>query len=109
MHLHESDRDFTHFFWLSDPTDPNSDLIMYRFKAVLFGAVSSPFMLYSALYHHLQHHNPPLSHNIQTNLYVDNIVWVHETEQGTIQYYHQARAILSLIWDPGYQTAHNLM
>ena len=77
--------------------------------AVLFGAVSSPFMLYSALYHHLQHHNPPLSHNIQTNLYVDNIVWVHETEQGTIQYYHQARAILSLIWDPGYQTAHNLI
>jgi len=57
IHLHESDRDFTRFFWLSDPADPNSDLIMYRFKAVLFVAVSSPFMLYSALYHHLQHHN----------------------------------------------------
>ena len=29
IHLHKSDRECTHFFWLSDPTDPNSDLIMY--------------------------------------------------------------------------------
>jgi len=25
--LHESDRDYTQFFWLSDPTDPNSELV----------------------------------------------------------------------------------
>ena len=83
------------FCWLSDATDPNSELIMYRFKTVLFGAVSSPFMLYAALYHHLQCYNTPLSHDIQANLYVDNIVSGCETELAATQYYKQARVIMS--------------
>ena len=95
IHLNESDRDYTCFFWLSDTTDPNSELIMYRFKTVLFGAVSSPFMLYAALYHHLQCYNTPLSHDIQANLYVDNIVSGCETELAATQYYKQARVIMS--------------
>ena len=95
IHLHESDRDYTRFFWLSDATDPTSELIMYRFKTVLFGAVSSPFMLYATLYRHLQHHNTPLSHDIQANLYVDNVVSGCETESAAIQYYNQARLIMS--------------
>ena len=67
---------------------------MYRFKTVLFGAVSSPFMLYAAQYHHLQHYNTPLSHDIQANLYVDNIVSGCETELAATQYYKQARVIM---------------
>ena len=68
---------------------------MYRFKIVLFGAVSSPFMLYAALYHHLQHYNTPLSHDIQAILYFDNIVSGCETELAATQYYKQARVIMS--------------
>ena len=68
---------------------------MYRFKTVLFGAVSSPFMLYATLYRHLQHHNTPLSHDIQANLYVHNVVSGCETESAAIQYYNQARLIMS--------------
>ncbi|XP_053388631.1 uncharacterized protein LOC128551742 [Mercenaria mercenaria] len=36
--LHKDDRDVTRFFWLSNPNDPNSPLVTYRFKSVLFGA-----------------------------------------------------------------------
>jgi len=36
--LAEEDRDVTRFFWLSNPEDPTSSLITYRFKAVLFGS-----------------------------------------------------------------------
>ena len=95
VHLHEKDRDFTHFFWLTDPWNPESELAVYRFKTVLFGAVSSPFILYATLYRHLQHHNTPLSKDIQTNLYVDNIISGSTTEAEAVQYYHNARAILS--------------
>lgn len=95
VYLHEKDRDFTRFFWLIDPSNPESELAVYRFKTVLFGAVSSPFILYAMLYHHLQHYNTPLSRDIQTNLYVDNIISGNATEAEAVQYYHNARAILS--------------
>ena len=95
VYLHEKDRDFTRFFWLADPTNPESELTVYRFKTVLFGAVSSPFILYATLHRHLQHHNTPLSKDIQTNLYVDNIISGSATEAEAVQYYHNARAMLS--------------
>ena len=95
MHLHEKDRDFTCFFWLANPSDPESELVVYRFKTVLFGAVSSPSILYATLYHHLQQHNTPLSNDIQTNLYVDNVISSRATEADAVQYYHDARAIMS--------------
>ena len=38
-------RDFTRFFWLSDPKNPESEFQVFRFKTVLFGSTSSPFML----------------------------------------------------------------
>ncbi|VDI27104.1 Hypothetical predicted protein [Mytilus galloprovincialis] len=43
--LDEKDRDFTRFFWLSDTDNPSSTLTTYRFKSILFGATSSPFIL----------------------------------------------------------------
>ena len=95
VHLHEKDRDFTCFFWLTDPSNPESELAVYRFKTVLLGAVSSPFILYATLYRHLQHHNTPLSRDIQTNLYVDNIISGSTTEAEAVQYYHNVWAILS--------------
>jgi len=45
IQLHENDRGWTRFLWLSDPQDPNSEFVTYRFRVVLFGAMCSPFML----------------------------------------------------------------
>jgi len=93
--LAEKDRNYTRFLWLSDPLDPSSEFIVYRFKRILFGAVSSPFILYAILHYHLQQYNTPLSYDIQTNLYVDNIVSGCDTEQQTIQYFKEARSMMS--------------
>ena len=43
--LHEPDRNFTRFLWLSNPEDPDSKFVTYRFAVVPFGSASSPFML----------------------------------------------------------------
>lgn len=91
---YKKDRDFTRFFWLDNLSNPETDLVVYHFKTVLFGAVSSPFILYATLCHHLQQHNTPLSNDIQTNRYVDNVISDRATEADTVQYYHDARAIL---------------
>ncbi|XP_067036304.1 uncharacterized protein [Acropora muricata] len=55
--LDDSDRDFTRFFWLSNPKDTESKFQVFRFKTVLFGSASSPFMLNATLHHHLNHYN----------------------------------------------------
>lgn len=94
--LHESDRDYTRFLWLSDPTNPESSLIVYHFKAVLFGSVSSPFMLNAALHCHLQKYPSPITTDIENNLYVDNVVSGCNTELNAKDYYNKSRSILSL-------------
>ena len=47
--LHPNERDYTRFLWPSDITNPNGNLQTFRFKSVLFGATSSPFMLHATL------------------------------------------------------------
>jgi len=94
VRLHPDDRYYTHFFWLCDPTDPSSPLCVYRFKVVPFGATSSPFMLNAVLQYHLKQYNTPVSNDMLSNLYVDNIISGCETEQAAVEYYRQARTIM---------------
>ena len=93
--LHEADRDYTRFLWLSDPTKPESNLIVYRFRVVLFGSVSSPFMLNAALHCHLQKYPSSVAADIENNLYVDNIISGCNTEPNAVDYYNKSRSILS--------------
>ncbi|XP_065883974.1 uncharacterized protein [Dysidea avara] len=93
--LHEKDRNFTRFLWLSDPCDPNSEFNIYHFRTVLFGSVSSPFMLFATLNYHLLQHDTHTSHNIRHNLYVDNVVTGCNTEREAAQFYRDARSMLS--------------
>ncbi|XP_065911201.1 uncharacterized protein [Dysidea avara] len=93
--LREKDRNFTRFLWLSDPSNPNSEFTVYRFRTVLFGSVSSPFMLFATLNRHLLQHDTRISHNIRCNLYVDNVVTGCNTEKEAVQFYRQARSMLS--------------
>ena len=95
IRLHSEDRDFTRFFWLTDPTDPSSKFCVYRFKVVPFGTTSSPFMLNATLQYHLKSYTSVVSQDMQNNLYVDNIITSCPTEQEAVQYYKEARSIMS--------------
>ena len=95
VRLHPDDRDYTRFFWLTDPTDVSSQFCVYRFKVIPFGATSSPFMLNAVLQYHLQQHSTAVSHDMRSNLYVDNIITGGATEQAVVSYYREARSIMS--------------
>ena len=95
VRLHPDDRDYTRFFWLTDPTDVSSQFCIYRFNVVPFGATSSPFMLNAVLQYHLQQQNTAVSDDMRSNLYVDNVITGGATEQAVISYYREARAIMS--------------
>ena len=54
IQLDEKDRDVTRFLLMSDPSNQDSLLCTYRFKAVLFGCTSSPFILNATLLKHIR-------------------------------------------------------
>ena len=94
VHLDEADRDFTRFLWLSNPSDPTSPFVTFRFKVVLFGATCSPFMLNATIHHHLNQNNSSTSRDLLCNIYVDNVVSGSCNEEAAVEYFKQSRSIL---------------
>ncbi|VDI53094.1 Hypothetical predicted protein [Mytilus galloprovincialis] len=94
VRLDNDDRDATRFFWLSDSTDPTSELIMYRFKVVLFGATCSPFILNATLLKHLSMNPSKVASILQEDLYVDNILSSMDSEEDAIKYFNESRELL---------------
>ena len=95
VQLEEADSKFTHFVWLSEVDNPESSFEIYRFRVVLFGCVSSPFMLHAALRCHLNHEHSITSRDILANLYVDNVVSGGSNVPDALEYYHNARQLMS--------------
>ncbi|XP_064622006.1 uncharacterized protein LOC135484434 [Lineus longissimus] len=91
--LDESDQQWTKFLWLSDPDDPESPFIVFQFKAVLFGAVCSPFIQNATVKHHLEMNASPVSQDISKNTYVDNIISGAKTEEDLVNYYREANML----------------
>ena len=89
------DRDATRFYWLSNPVDPESELITYRFKSVLFGATCSPFILHAVLSKHLKDNPNDWSEILEKDLYVDNIISSFRQEESLLQYFHTSRFLFS--------------
>ena len=97
VRLDEGDRDYTRFLWLSTPSDPDSKLITYRFKTVLFGSTSSPFMLNATFQHHLNSFDTPIARDMKRNLYVDNIISGCDSEDQVVEYYKEARTTKRIV------------
>jgi len=81
------DQDFTRFLWLSDPEDAGSTLDIYCFKLVLFGSASLPFMLSATLRLHFGKYDCHTAHDMQQNLYVDNLIPGTPTEESAVRYF----------------------
>ncbi|XP_063426809.1 uncharacterized protein LOC134710384 [Mytilus trossulus] len=92
--LNEDDRDATRFLWLSNPSDPTSNLQTYRFKSVLFGATCSPFMLNDTILKHLHRYNSTTATLMERDLYVDNILTSLQNEDDANTYYKEARTMM---------------
>ena len=86
--LDEKDRDVTRFLWLKDPSNPISSLTTYRFKAVLFGATCSPFILCATIIKHIENNRDNwVSKHLIRDIYVDNIISSFSSEHDVIEFY----------------------
>ena len=61
----------------------------------MFGSTSSPFILTATLHHHLNSCDSPIAHDMKQNLYVDNIITGCSTDEEAVDYYREARSIMT--------------
>lgn len=91
------DRDVLRFFWPEDPSDPNSKLIQYRWKSVLFGSISSPFILASVLKRLItdKSANQYTRDALLNGIYVDNLFHSDDSEENLAKFFDDAREVLT--------------
>ena len=92
--LRECDRDYTRFLWSENPTDPVSPLRSLRFKSVLFGATSSPFLLQATIDHHLNLSSHPVAPRLMGLFYMDNMVGTADSGEEIKELYEAAKEIM---------------
>ena len=70
-----SHRDCLRFFWPESPGDPRSKLLIYRFRVVLFGSISSPFLLAAVLEKIIEEDikEKEIQTILKDSIYVDNL------------------------------------
>ncbi|XP_006815922.1 uncharacterized protein LOC100369222 [Saccoglossus kowalevskii] len=94
--LENDDREFTKFMWLTDPSDPESPFTIYWLKVILFGAVSSPFILNAVVKTHLENNlDSSTANDLRENIYVDNIVTGTDNTIGASAYYNDATQLMN--------------
>ena len=93
--LNKNDRHVTRFMWLSDPSDPTSELVTYRFKVILFGTTCSPYILNATLMKHLKNNPTQFTDALKRNLYVDNILTSFPEELTLLSFYKESCSLLA--------------
>lgn len=89
--------EMTRFLWLLDPTKPPtpSNIVVYRYRRVLFGNKASPFMLACCLQAHFKNYDTELAKELATDLYVDNVCLNAETTAEALQKCAKAKELFA--------------
>ena len=90
------DRDALRFFWPIDPNDPKSDFLVYRWKAVLFGSIASPFILATVLKKLIETKSPSnyTEEALLNGIYVDNLFHADNDEEKLGIFFDESRETL---------------
>eukprot|EP00795_Rhopilema_esculentum_P017366 gene17366-biopygen6317 len=73
----DNDRDCLRFLWVDDVNAPEPQILVFRFKRVVFGVNSSPFLLNAVLRHHIQMYSetdPEFVKKVTESFFVDDLV-----------------------------------
>ena len=97
LELNPSDRDVTRFLWLKDVKKPLSkdNIRELRFCRVIWGIISSAFLLASTIMYHLMSYNTPVAQDISSNLYVDNLISGTDSVCSAKDYYDETKMIFN--------------
>lgn len=98
--LQESERDCTRILWLKDINKPPTpeNLTIYRYTRVPFGIKSSPYLLaISILFSMRLYESPEVVKEVETSMYVDNLLTGANSSQEALAKYRRYKAAFSHI------------
>ena len=94
LQIRKEDRDVMRFFFPQDINDPSSKMKTFRYRVLMFGASSSPYLLAAVIQVHLEQHvkDRTMQESLK-QIFFDNLIVSKLTETETITLYHEARRI----------------
>ena len=95
IEVHNEDRDCLRFLWVKDTHAANLEVITYRFKRVVFGVNSSPFLLNAVLRHHLEKYkeiDPQFVDCLTKSFFVDDLVTSCRSSEEAYLLYEKAKS-----------------
>ena len=93
IEINPADGDCFRFLWVKDITAKELEIIVYRYRTVVFGVSSSPFLLNAVLQHHIktyQEQDPEFVAKLLHSCYVDDLVPGCESTEKTLGLYEKA-------------------
>ncbi|GFV67530.1 DUF1758 domain-containing protein [Trichonephila clavipes] len=96
IEVREQDRDFFRFMWYD--RENRDHIKIYRNRRVVFGVISSPFLLGATLNHHLDNARgnfDNVTKILRKSFYVDNCVTSFETEEQLQKFIVESKILLS--------------
>ena len=94
IEINPEDRDCLRFLWVSDISDKEPEIMVYRYRTVVFGVRSSPFLLNAVLQHHIktyQEEDPEFASKLLNSFYVDDLVSGCESNEKALELYQKAK------------------
>ncbi len=92
------DRDVLRFLWIDDINSQSPQIIIYRFKRVVFGVSCSPFLLNATLKRHIEQYsndNPEICQKLTSSLYCDDVSTGSYSEEEALNLYKVSRRIMN--------------
>ncbi len=96
--IQPNERDALRFLWFDDINEDNPKVIPMRFKRVIFGVSSSPFLLNATLDHHIRKYEeiyPEVTNKLFNALYVDDVTTGAYDEEECMKIYTVSKKLLS--------------
>ena len=94
LQIRPEDRDAMRFFFPQDITDPSSKMKVFRYRVLMFGASSSPYLLAAVIQTHIEQHvkNRTMQESLKS-IFFDNLIVSKPTESELIELYKEARHV----------------
>ena len=97
IEIHPEDRDCLRFLWVDDIHTENPEIVVYKFRRVIFGCNASPFLLNCVLRQHIEKYkdeDPEFVDKLVGGFFVDDLVTGTKDTQDALTLYEKAKVRL---------------